>query len=199
MGSFSRESVECPYVPNAGFFEDVVFEDPTLSSMQVSDSYSGANDSSNDQQNGISDKENGQSVDVADVHSEPSSASVAQTNSGNEIAEEIAAHVDDLKVTDDGSADESIGEDQHPLSTEDVDTLLEKCLLQALHTTVKDKDLPMPGSTLWYDKYIIFVPHDLSLSLSLWCKHLIYKISFTCFLFSTGQTMFCLVGLPGSR
>lgn len=168
MGYFFRESVERPYVPNAGFFEDVVFEDPTLSSLQVSDSYSGGNDSSNDQQNGISDKENGQSVDIADVLSEPSSALVAQTNSGNEIAEEIAAHVDDLKVTDDGSADQSIWEDQHPLSTEDVDTLLEKCLLQALHTTVKDKDLPTPGSTLWYDKYIIFVPHDLSLSLSLW-------------------------------
>ncbi|CAL9019740.1 unnamed protein product [Prunus brigantina] len=159
------ESVECPYVPNAGFFEDVVFEDPTLSSMQVSDSYSGANDSSNDQQNGISDKENGQSVDVADVHSEPSSASVAQTNSGNEIAEEIAAHVDDLKVTDDGSADQSIGEDQHPLSPEDVDTLLEKCLLQALHTTVKDKDLPMPGSTLWSNHVLPCRPSGITLDI----------------------------------
>lgn len=159
------ESVECPYVPNAGFFEDVVFEDPTLSSLQVSDSYSGANDSSNDQQNGISDKENGQSVDVADVLSEPSSASVAQTNSGNGIAEEIAAHVDDLKVTDDGSADQSIGEDQHPLSTEDVDTLLEKCLLQALHTTVKDKDLPMPGSTLWSNHVLPCRPSGITLDI----------------------------------
>ncbi|PRQ22346.1 hypothetical protein RchiOBHm_Chr6g0249251 [Rosa chinensis] len=91
----------------------------------------------------------GQRVDVADVQSEPSSAPVAPINVRNEIAEEVTANVGDLKLTDDDSADQSTGEDQQPLSAEDVDMLLEKCLLQALHTTVKDKDLPMPGSTLW--------------------------------------------------
>ncbi len=35
------------------------------------------------------------------------------------------------------------------LTIEEMDALLDKCLLEALHVTVKDKDLPMPGSTLW--------------------------------------------------
>ncbi|XP_021834521.1 eukaryotic translation initiation factor 2D-like [Prunus avium] len=68
-------------------------------------------------------------------------------------------------VTDDGSADQSIGEDQHPLSTEDVDTLLEKCLLQALHTTVKDKDLPTPGSTLWSNHVLPCRPSGITLDI----------------------------------
>jgi len=36
------------------------------------------------------------------------------------------------------------------LTTEEIDSLLDKCLLQALYTSIKEKDLPMPGSTLWY-------------------------------------------------
>lgn len=56
----------------------------------------------------------------------------------------------DLKVTENVSTDGNNVEDQHTLSTEDVDEILDKCLLQALHTTVNDKDLPIPGSTLWY-------------------------------------------------
>lgn len=176
---FFRESVECPYVPNAGFLEDAVFEDPTLSSAQISDSYDDANNGSNDQLNGIDDKDMGQYVDVIEVQSEPSSSSVAQTDARNEIAEEVTEHVGDLKLTDDDSADLTIGEDQHPLSTGDVDMLLEKCLLQALHTTVKDKDLPMPGSTLWYGKDMIFVKLCMislpSLSLSTLPVHINFK------------------------
>ncbi|KAJ0603929.1 putative SUI1 domain, PUA domain, PUA-like superfamily, SUI1 domain superfamily, Pre-PUA protein [Helianthus annuus] len=38
---------------------------------------------------------------------------------------------------------------QVSLSVEDVDALLDKCLLQAFYTTLKDKDLPIAGSTLW--------------------------------------------------
>ncbi|PRQ22424.1 putative PUA-like domain-containing protein [Rosa chinensis] len=34
-GDLLWESVEGPYVPNAGFLEDAVFEDPTLSSAQI--------------------------------------------------------------------------------------------------------------------------------------------------------------------
>lgn len=135
-------------MPNAGFFEDVVFEDPALSSCQTSESCDDANDSSHNQ-DVTNDKEVGESVDVADDHSVPNSASTTQIDAGNNTAEEITSGVADLKVTDTAVADEFIAEDQHPLSTEDVDTLLDKCLLQALHTTVKDKDLPMPGSTLW--------------------------------------------------
>ncbi|KAB2603695.1 eukaryotic translation initiation factor 2D [Pyrus ussuriensis x Pyrus communis] len=158
------ESVEGPYVPNAGFYEDVVFEDPTLSSSQISESYASTTEGSNDQENGSNEKEIGQPVDV-DVHSEPSSTSEAQIEVGDEIAKEITAHVGDLKVTDDHAADQSNGEDQHPLSTEDVDVLLEKCLLQALHTTIKDKDLPMPGSTLWSNHVLTCRPSGITLDI----------------------------------
>ncbi|XP_024163766.1 eukaryotic translation initiation factor 2D [Rosa chinensis] len=149
----------------SGFLEDAVFEDPTLSSAQISDSYNGANDGSHDQLNGIDDKEMGQHVDVADVQSEPSSASVAPIDVRNEIAEEVTANVGDLKLTDDDSANQSTGEDQHPLSAEGVDMLLEKCLLQALHTTVKDKDLPMPGSTLWSNYVLPCRPSGITLDI----------------------------------
>lgn len=53
-----------------------------------------------------------------------------------------------MKVTENVTADESIDE-QLALSSEDVEAYLDRCFLQALHTTVKDKDLPMPGSTFW--------------------------------------------------
>ncbi|PRQ22402.1 hypothetical protein RchiOBHm_Chr6g0249901 [Rosa chinensis] len=164
-GDLLWESVEGPYVPNAGFLEDAVFEDPTLSSAQISDSYDGANDGSHDQLNGIDDKEMGQHVDVADVQSEQSSASVAPIDVRNEIAEEVTANVGDLKLTDDDSANQSTGEDQHHLSAKDVDMLLEKCLLQALHTTVKDKDLPMPGSTLWSNYVLPCRPSGITLDI----------------------------------
>ncbi|RVW60103.1 Eukaryotic translation initiation factor 2D [Vitis vinifera] len=148
--SLWQELVEGHYVPNAGFLEDVVFEDPSLSSAcQASDSCEGVNEASSDPQNDISNKKEGESVDVLDLTSEANPSSTAQLDVSNDPAEQITANVDDLKVTD----EESNVEVHHTLSTEDVDALLDKCLLQALHTTVKDKDLPMPGSTLWYVTY----------------------------------------------
>ena len=137
-----RESVEGKYVPNAGFLEDVVFADPA--SFQTSDD---AADSLHDQHTETNNKRIGDSVDAVN----DSSLNQVDSGSGDAAEEAIASGVAELKVsTDNSSADvETAVEDQHPLSTEDVDLLLEKCLLQALHTTVKDKDLPMPGSTLW--------------------------------------------------
>ncbi|KAK3229687.1 hypothetical protein Dsin_001568 [Dipteronia sinensis] len=143
------ESVEGHLVPNAGFLEDMVQGNPaSLSSSQVSGSCEGAADSSNDQQNDTGNKEVGQSVDPSNAISEPNPASAAQNDFQNSTAEKVAANVGDLKVTEDIDADGSNVE-QHLLSSEDVDAHLDKCLLQALHTTVKDKELPMPGSTLW--------------------------------------------------
>ncbi|XP_050363875.1 uncharacterized protein LOC126782630 isoform X2 [Argentina anserina] len=162
-GDLLWESVEGPYVPNAGFYEDAVFEDPALPSAEIS--YDGVNDGSDDQLDGIDNKEMGQHVDVANVQSEPISAAVAPIDVRNEIAEEVAAHIGDLKLTDDDSADRSTVEGKHPLSTEDVDTLLEKYLLQALHTTVKDKDLPMPGSTLWSNYVLPCRPSGITLDI----------------------------------
>eukprot|EP00897_Mesotaenium_endlicherianum_P007401 jgi/Mesen1/668/ME000109S10887 len=36
-----------------------------------------------------------------------------------------------------------------PMTAEETDALLDRCLLQALRSTLKDKDLPIPSSTLW--------------------------------------------------
>lgn len=146
-----RESAEHPYVPNAGFYEDVVFEDPALlSTGQASDS--GEGDASIDQENGINNEEMGDVVDVKDA-SVRDSASIPQTDMSSEAIEQITTNLGDMNVGDKVSVQEASVEDQHSLSVKDVDALLDKCLLQALHTTVKDKDLPMPGSTLWYDNY----------------------------------------------
>ncbi|KAL6997424.1 hypothetical protein U1Q18_007550 [Sarracenia purpurea var. burkii] len=140
-------SLEDHYVPNAGFLDNVVFEDPSLlSAFQPSDRCEA--DASFDQQNGIS-SEVGEANDVADANSDFNHFSTTCTDLKNDISEQVVVNVGDLKVTENVFTDEFIVEDQHTLSTEDVDALLDKCLLQALHTTVKDKELPIPGSTLW--------------------------------------------------
>lgn len=131
-------------MPNAGFLEDVVFEDPVfLSSVQVPDSCEGSGDSSNHENDGVDGKEVRESA-ISDCH--PTS----KTQLDSDIVEQVTTVVGGFKVTDNIAADESTTvEEQHTLSAEDLDAYLDKCLLQALHTTVNDKDLPMPGSTLW--------------------------------------------------
>lgn len=142
---FIRESVEGHYVPNAGFLEDVVFADPSVSfSSEASDS---REVDAVEQQNGITSKEVSESNDVTDGHCDPSHTSSVVMK--NDTAAQVAELVGDLKLGENNTTEELNVEDSHALSTEDLDTLLDKCLLQALHTTVKDKDLPMPGSTLW--------------------------------------------------
>ncbi|GFS38404.1 eukaryotic translation initiation factor SUI1 family protein [Actinidia rufa] len=136
-------SVEDHFVPNSGFLENVVFEDPSLSSCQTSDSCEA--DRSIDQQNGISSEVVGEAGNVAYAVSDQDPSSTACTDSKNDIAERVVADVGDLKLLENVSTDELNVEDQHTLSTEDIDAILDKCLLQALHTTVKDKDLPIPG------------------------------------------------------
>lgn len=140
----SRESVEGHYVPNAGFLEDVVFEDPSLlSTCQASDSCEV------DKQNGITKEGVTEHIAVRDAHMVPGSSSATLVDMKNATAEQVADNVSDLKLEDVRVPEELNVDENHALSTEDVDTLLDKCLLQALHTTVKDKDLPIPGSTLW--------------------------------------------------
>ena len=135
------------YVPNAGFLEDAVFEDPSfLASNQPSDSSEGATHGSDAQQSHINNENIRESIDANDVISE-TFADSTQNDSEN-AAKEITTDVNDLKLTDNVAAAKSDVE-HHSLSIEDVDSHLDRCLLQALHTTVKDKDLPMPGSTLW--------------------------------------------------
>lgn len=153
-------SVEGHSVPNAGFLEDVVVEDPAfLSTSQVSDSCEGAADSSNDQKNG----EEG-IIDADNANSEPNSTSATQDDFDGNIVEQVAADVGDLKLTENVDAGET-NEEHHVLTTEDVDAYLDKCLLQALHTTVKDKDLPMPGSTLWSNHILPCRPSGITLDI----------------------------------
>lgn len=65
--------------------------------------------------------------------------------------EEITDSVNELKLPEDKSTEQAPDEKEHQnLTTEEIDSLLDKCLLQALYTSIKEKDLPMPGSTLWY-------------------------------------------------
>ena len=145
-------------MPNAGFFEDVVFEDP--SSIQASgDSDSTdvagdtstdvAGDTSTDQQNNPKSEEVVESQDVNELQPDSTSGLMPSNDGENDAATGVTEGVADLNLQDTVSANDP--NDQQTLSTADIDSLLDKCLLQALHTTVKDKDLPLPGSTLWWD------------------------------------------------
>lgn len=137
-------------MPNAGFLEDVVVEDPAFSSsVQASSSCEASSDASIDpQSDDANKKEVAESAETEDAVSEHHPSSMTQL--ANDPAEEVTTEMANVKVSDNVAGDEPIVEEQLSLSTEDVDVYLDKCLLQALHTTVKDKDLPMPGSTLWY-------------------------------------------------
>lgn len=140
-------------MPNAGFLDDVVFGDPSLlsASYQNPDSYEG--ETSIDEENGINNKNSAEEAGVV-TDADSVLAHVSELpDVGKDVARQVANDVHDLKITENvdqsTAADQSNAEDQHILSAEELDALLDKCLLQALHTTVKDKDLPMSGSTLW--------------------------------------------------
>lgn len=138
-----RESAEGRYVPNAGFLEDVVFEDPSLSTISQQSDNDAASDHDNDADNTQSDV----AMNGSDA-SYPDSSSKIQSNPTTD--QQIMTDFDDLKVSENVQSDKGSNEDQNTLSVEDVDALLDKCLLQAFYTTLKDKDLPIAGSTLWY-------------------------------------------------
>lgn len=131
-GLFHRESAEGHYVPNAGFMEDVVMEDPSYLE-KISDASAGLQTST------------GNEEDESDLEM----ASTSATDVKNDTEEHVAGSMNELNLGDDVSANESTTDTQNTLSPEEVDTLLDQCLLQALHTTLKEKDLPIPGSTLW--------------------------------------------------
>ncbi|KAL0351246.1 UNVERIFIED_CONTAM: Eukaryotic translation initiation factor 2D [Sesamum calycinum] len=158
------ESAENCHVPNAGFLEDVVFEDPAFcSASQASDLCQ--DDSSAGQTNAISNEHIGDSSSADGTPSIPYSASVEDTGATDEVSEQITTAMVDLQVVEDAAGIESNVDDQHLLSVEDVDALLDKCLLQALHTTVKDKDLPMPGSILWSSHVLPCRPSGITLDI----------------------------------
>lgn len=126
-----RASAESPYVPNEGFYADVVVEDPSLSSS--SKTVEGLDELAGELENTVNETGVGGST-----HSELR----------KEISDEITSSMNDLNVEGSGLVEETNNQNQN-LSLEEMDALLERCLLQALHTTVKDKDLPLAGSMLW--------------------------------------------------
>ncbi|KAI3874886.1 hypothetical protein MKW98_019459 [Papaver atlanticum] len=158
------ESVEGHYVPNAGFFEDVVYGDPASSSgSQGPDSVEDFGDVHSEQTYGYAV---GGDVEVNDVKLEQDPGASNEDDMKNETAEQITSDMSGLRVTENVSAEESNAEkNQHALSSEEVDALLDKCLLQALHTTVKDKDLPIPGSTLWSNHVLPCRPAGITLDI----------------------------------
>lgn len=134
-------------MPNAGFLEDVVYEDPSLfSPAHDSASNEVSCETSIDQQNNTKGGEAEESLDVNELQTDSGPALTTLKDGENDTANEITTGLADLGLPDTGSANDTADQ----LSTSDVDSLLDKCLLQALHTTVKDKDLPLPGSTLWW-------------------------------------------------
>ncbi|XP_059297353.1 uncharacterized protein LOC132050225 isoform X2 [Lycium ferocissimum] len=140
------ESAENCHVPNAGFLKDVVFEDPALSmSSRASDS--SEIDPSVDPGNVTNNEDMGEVVDAEAASSGFGHPSTKQSDGPDEVVQ-LTSDLSELKVAE-SPVDESNTEGQHSLSVEEVDALLDKCLLQALHTTIKEKDLPIPGSTFW--------------------------------------------------
>lgn len=144
------QSVGGHHVPNAGFLEDIVLEDPALSSVcHASESHEDASSASNDMHGSdVNNVREGGSFTIQDDHLEQDVDASMQTAHKGGIPEEVVADISGLKIAD-VSTENQNNEEQHTLSSEEIDALLDNCLLQALHTTVKDKDLPMPGSTLW--------------------------------------------------
>ncbi|TYG59269.1 hypothetical protein ES288_D08G288400v1 [Gossypium darwinii] len=157
------ESVEGHYVPNSGFLEDVVLEDPSfLASNQPSDSSEGATCESDVQQSCVNNENTEGSIDVNGAISDACAASMQ--NDSENAAKEITTDASDLKSTANVDA-AKLDIELSSFSIEDVDSHLDRCLLQALHTTVKDKDLPMPGSTLWSNHVLPCRPSGITLDI----------------------------------
>jgi translation initiation factor 2D len=134
LNYFYRASADGRYVPNEGFYDDMVVEDPNFASASQ-------HDSPEDPADGKQDK--------ADADASDNQAGDPSVDS--ETIEDVTAGVNELNLPEEKTTEEPTEEKEHQhLSTEEIDSLLDKCLLQAIHTNVKDKDLPMPGSTLWY-------------------------------------------------
>ncbi|XP_078172323.1 eukaryotic translation initiation factor SUI1 family protein [Carex rostrata] len=137
-------SVEARYVPNAGFLEDVVFGDPTLS------------------------RHPDDSSEIVEENDERNEELPLDGDQMAEAAEELSADVSSmLKVSESTTEDDKNKEEkeEHVMTVEEIDAMLDRCLLQALHTSVKDSDLPMPGSTLWSHHILPCRPSGITLDI----------------------------------
>ncbi|KAK4788469.1 hypothetical protein SAY86_019788 [Trapa natans] len=156
-GDLLWQSVEGSFVPNAGFLQDVVLEDPAFllsceaSNMDISEQ-------KNDVQNEIVES-------ITDVTLNSVENVVEGEGASKDGVHQVTTDVSHLNITDDISSQGLNAKDINNVKAEDVDTLLDKCLLQALHRTVKDKDLPMPGSTLWSTHVLPCRPSGVTLDI----------------------------------
>ncbi|KAM3338304.1 eukaryotic translation initiation factor 2D isoform X1 [Capsicum galapagoense] len=157
------ESAENCHIPNAGFLEGVVFEDPAVSfSSRASDS--SEVDPSVDPGNVTNNENMGEMVDADADSSGFDHPSTIQNDGADEITVQLTNDLSELNVAE-TSVDESKTGGQHSLSVEEVDALLDKCLLQALHTTIKEKDLPICGSTFWSSQVLPCRPLGITLDI----------------------------------
>ncbi|KAL6899763.1 hypothetical protein ACP4OV_006421 [Aristida adscensionis] len=149
-------SADGRYVPNEGFLEDMVVEDPNfVLTSQSHDSSEEPAEGSNDGNVTIEDA----AVDISSSHS-------ADPVIPSETMEEITDGVNELKLPEAKTTEQPTEEKEHQnLTTEEIDSLLDKCLLQALHTTIKEKDLPLPGSTLWSNHVLPCRPPGVTLDI----------------------------------
>ncbi|KFK41565.1 hypothetical protein AALP_AA2G145500 [Arabis alpina] len=149
-------SAEGHYVPNAGFMEDVVMEDPSyLAHLALGSGEDTLDPSAGPQTSGGNEED----------ESALGTASTSATDAKNNTEEHMVGSMDALNLADDVSASDTNTDKQNTLSPEEVDALLDQCLLQALHTTLKEKDLPIPGSTLWANHVLPCRPSGLILDI----------------------------------
>ncbi|PKU86392.1 eukaryotic translation initiation factor 2D isoform X1 [Dendrobium catenatum] len=158
---FLWELAEGRYIPNGGFLEDIVIEDPALCTTSHTSDASG--DTLNDALDTVIDK-NEQLLDIPVVHAEEDADSL-HGDSKNDDLGEMAADMARLNVSVSVSAEEQNEVRGHVGQSNEIDALLDKCLLQALHTTVKDKDLPLSGSILWSNHVLACRPAGITLDI----------------------------------
>lgn len=154
-GDFLWASVDGQLVPNAGFLENVVYGDPALSSTSEAHGHGSCESDGGVEQ---------QDDDVAQITELQSGT---DTGSKNDDVEQVIDEVADLEleVADNATTDEISNQEHQPLSVEEMDMILDKCLLQALHKSIKEKDLPIPGSTFWSNHVLPCRPSDITLDM----------------------------------
>lgn len=144
------ESAEDRHIPNGGFLEDIVIEDPSLCVLpQTSDA----------REDILYD-----AVDTVSGNTEQDTDSLPG-DCKNDDLEELGEGMTRLKVEENGLGEEQNEAKEHLALPSEIDALLDKCLLQALHTSVKDKDLPLPGSALWSNHVLTCRPAGTTLDI----------------------------------
>ncbi|XP_047321462.1 eukaryotic translation initiation factor 2D [Impatiens glandulifera] len=150
-GDFLWASVDGQLVPNAGFLENVVYGDPSLSSTSEA--------------HGSCESDDGVEQQKDDVAQIIELQSGTDAGSKNVDVERVINEIAELEVAENSTTDELSNREHQSSSTEEMDLILDKCLLQALHKSIKEKDLPIPGSTFWSNHVLPCRPSDITLDI----------------------------------